>query len=121
MEYDDIEQRIPHIVSRHNVYAAARSGMDATVEWLDGRETDLRALALQELLPLARKGLVSLDIDHDEADACLHKIMERLQTRQTGAGWQREWAAKHGPDWRGLVLDYAEHQASGEPVHTWKI
>jgi hypothetical protein len=121
MEYDDIEQRIPHIVSRHNFYAAARSGMDATVEWLDGRETDLRTLTLQELLPLARKGLVSLDIDHDEADACLHIIRERLQTRQTGAGWQREWAAKHGPDWRGLVLDYAEHQASGEPVHTWKI
>ncbi len=121
MQYDNIEQRIPHIVSRHNFYAAARSGMDAAVEWLDGRETDLRTLTLQELLPLARKGLVSLDIDHDEADACLHIIRERLQTRQTGARWQREWAAKHGPDWRGLVLDYAEHQASGEPVHTWII
>ncbi len=121
MEYDDIEQRIPHIVSRHNFYAAARSGMDAAVEWLDGRETDLRTLILQELLQLARKGLVSLDIDHDEADACLHIIRERLQTRQTGARWQREWAAKHGPDWRGLVLDYAENQASGKPVHTWSI
>jgi gamma-glutamylcysteine synthetase len=121
MQFDDIEQRIPHIVSRHNFYAAAKSGMDASVEWLDGRETSLRTLALQELLPLARKGLVSLDVDHDEADACLHIIKQRLLTQQTGAKWQREWVAKHGPKWRGLVLDYAEHQASGKPVHTWEI
>ncbi|MEJ2328938.1 MAG: glutamate--cysteine ligase [Gammaproteobacteria bacterium] len=121
MQYDNIEQRIPHIVSRHNFYAAAKSGMDAPVEWLDGKETGLRRLILQELLPLARKGLSSLDVDHDEADACLHIIEQRLLTRQTGAKWQREWVAKHGPDWRGLVLEYAENQASGKPVHTWKI
>ncbi|MGD8235221.1 MAG: glutamate--cysteine ligase [Chromatiales bacterium] len=121
MQYDNIEQRIPHIVSRHNFYAAAKTGMDASVEWLDGKETSLRTLVLQELLPLARKGLSSLDVDHDEADDCLHIIEQRLLTRQTGAKWQREWVAKHGPDWRGLVLDYAENQASGKPVHTWKI
>jgi hypothetical protein len=121
MQYDNMEQRIPHIVSRHNFYAAAKSGMDAPVEWLDGKETGLRRLILQELLPLARKGLSSLDVDHDEADACLHIIEQRLLTRQTGAKWQREWVAKHGPDWRGLVLEYAENQASGKPVHTWKI
>ena len=121
MQYDNIEQRIPHIVSRHNFYAAAKTGMDASVEWLDGKETSLRTLVLQELLPLARKGLASLDVDHDEADACLHIIEQRLLTQQTGAKWQREWVAKHGPDWRGLVLDYAENQASGKPVHTWKI
>jgi gamma-glutamyl:cysteine ligase YbdK (ATP-grasp superfamily) len=121
MQNDNIEQRIPHIVSRHNFYAAAKSGMDASVEWLDAKETSLRTLVLQELLPLARKGLVSLDVDHDEADASLHIIRERLQSRQTGARWQREWVAKHGSDWRGLVLEYSEHQASGKPVHTWSV
>jgi hypothetical protein len=95
--------------------------MDTAVEWLDGKEASLRTLLLQELLPLARKGLASLDVDHDEADASLHIIEQRLQTRQTGAKWQREWVAKHGPDWRGLVLEYAENQASGKPVHTWNV
>ena len=121
MQYDNIEQRIPHIVSRHNFYAAAKTGMDASVEWLDGKETSLRTLVLQELLPLARKVLSSLDVDHDEADDCLHIIEQRLLTRQTGAKWQREWVAKHGTDWRGLVLYDAGHEAYGKPVHTWTI
>lgn len=121
MRHENIEQRIPHIVARHNFYAAARCGMASAVEWLDGKEGGLRELLLQELLPLAREGLSLLDVDQADTEAYLHIIEQRLQTRQTGAQWQRHWVAKHGRDWRGLVLAYAENQSSGKPVHGWPI
>ena len=121
MQCQEIELRIPHIVARHNFYAAARSGMATAVEWLDGREGGLRELLLQELLPLAREGLALLDVDRDDIEAYSQIIEQRLRSRRTGAQWQRDWVARYGRDWRGLVQAYSENQASGRPVHGWSL
>jgi len=104
---------------RANFYAAARDGLRAEVVWLNGRRASLRQLLLEELLPLAERGLLALDIDRPDARHYLDIIAARAKTGSTGADWQRRFLALHGPDLSALTLAYLERQHSGQPVHEW--
>ena len=115
------EVRLPFSACRSNFYAAAKEGMGAEVEWLDGERGDLRTLCLDVLLDQAREGLALLGIDHHEAAYYLDVIRQRLKTGQTGAAWQRKWVERHGAQWQDLTLSYAEHQQSARPVHSWSL
>ncbi len=86
---------------RANFYAAARDGLRAEVVWLNGRRLPLRQLLLEELLPLARRGLRALDIDAADAAEYLDLIAARVESGGTGADWQRRFLARHGPDLSG--------------------
>ena len=104
---------------RANFYAAAREGLRAEVVWLNGRRGSLRQLLLEELLPLARRGLRALDIHAADVADYLDPIAARVESGRTGADWQRRFLARHGPDLNELMLAYLERQQSGRPVHEW--
>ena len=106
---------------RENFYTAARTGLEAEIDWIHGKRVLLRQLLLEELLPLARTGLESLGIDRDDIDTYLGIIKARVSTGRTGAGWQRAFAARHGRDLSALTLAYVERQQSGLPVHEWGL
>jgi hypothetical protein len=115
------EARLPFSACRSNFYSAAKEGMTAEVEWLDGERGDLRTLCLDVLLEQAQEGLALVGIDHHEAAYYLDVIRQRLQTGQTGAAWQKKWVDRHGPQWQELTLSYAEQQQSAQPVHSWSL
>jgi len=124
MEKVPIHERLPFAQARNNFYSAARYGLNAQVYWPDGsgdRECSIRTLIMAELLPLARRGLESLDIPEAEIHAYLDVVAARVDCSQNGAAWQRRWVARHGPDLNALVLAYLELQDQGEPVHTWAL
>ena len=98
------EQVLPFEVARANFYAAAKDGL------ISG-----------QLLSEARLGLESIGLERTEAAYWISIIRQRVETGQAGAAWQRAWVDRHGPDWPGLVLAYAEQQARGRPVHEWTI
>ncbi|MDQ2696195.1 MAG: glutamate--cysteine ligase [Pseudomonadota bacterium] len=104
---------------RANVYAAARAGLAADLVWLGGRRVAARQLLLEDLLPLARRGLRALDMDAADIDDYLHIIEARVGTGRTGAAWQRAFAARHGRDLQALTRAYLERQGQGHPVHEW--
>lgn len=104
---------------RANFYAAARDGLQAEVTWLHGWRGPLRQLLLEELAPLARRGLELLDIDPADATAYLEPIIARVATGRTGADWQRRFIARHGPDVNALMAAYLERQRGGRPVCEW--
>ena len=104
---------------RANFYAAARDGLRAEVVWLNGRRSSLRQLLLDELLPLARRGLRALEIDPADVTDYLDLIAARVESGHTGADWQRRFLARHGPDLAALTLAYMEQQQGGQPVHEW--
>ena len=104
---------------RANFYAAARDGLRAEVRWLNGRRLPLRQLLLEELLPMARRGLRALDIDAADAAEYLNLIAARVESGRTGADWQRRFLARHGPDLAALTLAYMEQQRGGRPVQEW--
>jgi gamma-glutamylcysteine synthetase len=115
------EVRLPFAACRSNFYHAAKEGMSAEVEWLDGERGSLKTLCLDVLLDQAQEGLTLAGIDHHEAAYYLDVIRQRLQSGQTGAAWQKKWVDRHGPQWRDLTLSYAEHQQSAQPVHRWSL
>ena len=81
----------------------------------------MRQLVIEELLPLARRGLESRNIPDAEISEFLDVIGARVESSQNGAAWQRRWVAMHGVDLNALVQAYREHQDAGEPVHTWPL
>ena len=110
---------LPFAMSRANFYAAAQDGLRAEIVWLNGRRASLRQLLLEELLPLARRGLRALEIDAADADEYLGIVAARVDSGRTGSDWQRRFLARHGPDLNELTLAYLERQRSGRPVHEW--
>lgn len=105
---------------RANFYAAARDGLQAEVVWLNGRRLPLRQLLLEELLPLARRGLLALELDAADVTEYLDIIAARVASGRTGADWQQRFIAHYGPDLTALTLTYLDRQGSGRAVHEWE-
>jgi hypothetical protein len=114
------EADLPFAQARDNFYLAARQGLDAHLVWLDGREVEVRTLLLDEILPMAREGLLLLGADEDDSERYLSVARMRVRTGQNGAAWQRAHLDKYGDFFR-LTADYLEHQRSAMPVHEWPI
>ena len=113
------EARLGFDAAKSNFYAAAKFGLDAPLQWLDGKEHSARDLLGERLLPLAEAALARLDIPEREIARYVGTARARVESGQTGARWQRAWVAKHGADWGKLTCAYVDAQESGEPVHTW--
>ncbi len=114
-----LEDELPFQRARDNFYRAARYGLAAEVDWTEGRRGRLDALIGEVLMPMAAQGLRALGLAQGEIDDWLGIVADRAASGRTGAAWQRRWVERHGPDWRGLVLAYAERQAHSRPVHEW--
>jgi gamma-glutamyl:cysteine ligase YbdK (ATP-grasp superfamily) len=118
---DAPEQDLPFETTRENFYRAAREGLDARIAWLGGSETDLRSLLLDEVLPMAREGLILYGVSRDDAHRYLDLVRARVRSGQTGAQWQRAYIDKHGEDFFRMTAAYLEHQRSETPVHEWPV
>ena len=114
-------ERLKFHRSRNNFYAAARHGLAAELAWFDIEQVAVDRLVLERLLPVARAGLGRLQVDADEIEHWLGIIRQRVESRQTGAAWQRAWVARHGHDFHALMQDYLMHQESGKAVHQWPV
>lgn len=114
-----VEADLPFDAAQRNFYAAAREGLDAEIAWLDGRRRPVRALLLDELLPMARQGLREQGVDAGEIERWIGIVEQRVQTRRTGSAWQCAFIERHGRDFQRMLAAYLEHQRSGAPVHEW--
>lgn len=121
-QYDALpEMQLPFSEARDNFYAAAREGLEAPLTWLDGRTFSAHQLLLEELLPLAGSGLVSLGIDSQDIERYVGIVEQRVTNGQNGSAWQRAYWQANNRDFAALTAAYLEHQSSGQPVHTWSI
>ena len=93
-----------------NFYAAARDGLGARIVWLDGRLQPMRALLLEELLPIARQGLRGHGVDPDEIERWVGIVDQRVRSGRTGSAWQRAFIDQRGPDFQRMLAEYLEHQ-----------
>jgi len=106
--------------ARDNFYRCARLGLASDVHWLHGRHGPVRDLLLDVLLPMARRGLLGMDVDEADVDRFLAVIERRVRLNRTGAQWQRDYAGRHGRDMAGLMRAYWSGQESGSPVCDWQ-
>lgn len=107
--------------AQQNFYAAAHSGLNAHLSWLDGKQTPAQQHLLEQVLPLAWSGLEQLNVNKKDIQYYLNVIEQRVTTGQTGASWQQSFTAAHGHDMRALTAAYAKQQQQGKPVHQWPI
>ncbi|NIL99404.1 MAG: CBS domain-containing protein [Acidobacteria bacterium] len=116
---------LPFGAVRRNFLRAARSGLAAQFLWLDGKQITAQRLLLDELIPLAREGLLDHGCAADDIDRYLDIIEARVDTRTTGANWLvRSHDMLSEVDTisgraAGLVQEMHAHQQSGKPVHEW--
>ena len=111
-------------LAKQNFYAAARYGLGARIAWPKNGKLDewaMRDLVMQELLPLARQGLATLEIPNDEIDRYLDVIAARTDNSQNGAAWQRRFVSQTNATMPELVNRYVELQQADQPVHTWPL
>ena len=125
--YGEVARRMAFDDAKLNFFRAARHGLEAHFQWIDGQSYSASALILDELLPLARQGLSSSEVASEEIDKYLGIIEERARSRQTGARWiMNSLAASGAPpskdaSRRRLTSEILANQKQGSPVHCWPI
>jgi CBS domain-containing protein/gamma-glutamylcysteine synthetase len=127
--FEDITQEMEFEQARENFVRAARLGLGAQFYWPGARHRQVPAqeLILEELLPIARQGLTSLNIDPDDIDRYLSVIEGRTESLQTGAKWiirsydKLRQNSTRAESLSALVAGSLRREASGEPAHTWSL
>jgi CBS domain-containing protein/gamma-glutamyl:cysteine ligase YbdK (ATP-grasp superfamily) len=125
-EYGDVAQRMSFDDAKSNFFRAARHGLDAQFNWIDGKSHSASSLILDHLLPRARLGLVNANVDQADIDQYLGIIEERGRTKQTGARWIVKSFAAMGSGskdarLRKLTEKMIEFQQNEKPGHRWPI
>ncbi|EIJ43381.1 hypothetical protein BegalDRAFT_2538 [Beggiatoa alba B18LD] len=116
-----LETQLPFSITRNNFYSAARYGLASQMTWLNNKRLPLTRLILEDFLPTAQQGLISLGIDKSDSEGYLQIIAERVKSCQNGAGWQRAFVTKYGRDMNALTQAYLNQQTTGLAVHQWDI
>ncbi|RMH15303.1 MAG: CBS domain-containing protein, partial [Gemmatimonadetes bacterium] len=126
-EYGDIPKHIDFDDAKANFLAAARHGLSAGFNWVDGQNYPAPRLIRETLLPLARQGLEA-HVASSELDRYLGLIEERVERRQTGAVWavrslaaMKERGGTRGERLTALTAATARRQAEGLPGHAWPL
>ncbi|MDX1812974.1 MAG: glutamate--cysteine ligase, partial [Gammaproteobacteria bacterium] len=107
--------------AKSNFYLAAQHGLEARINWLDGKKGRIDTLILEKLLPEAAKGLDMLGIDATDSEYYLSIIEQRARSKQNGAYWQKQFVEKYGFNMHDLCEQYWQNQTSEKPVHEWKV
>ncbi len=115
----------PFREARDNFFRAARNGLNTLMRWF-GKERSTSEIILQDLLPIARDGLLSKGLKTEEIEQHLSVIRERVAKARTGAQWQvenyRRLVDFHptGVALHELTEKMMENQQEQAPVHSWK-
>jgi CBS domain-containing protein len=125
-EYPDITEVLDFEDARENLVAAARRGLGSHFAWPGHGHVASHRLILDELLPLARRGLAGVGIDDADIERYLDTIEARVESQFTGSQWQVASLAEMRPRTTeaerlaAVVAGAVSRQLEGEPVHTWK-
>ncbi|MCB9845785.1 MAG: CBS domain-containing protein [Phycisphaeraceae bacterium] len=110
-----------------NFVAAARVGLATRFRWLDGSFVAADRLILDDLIPVAREGLIDAGVNGADAEACLQVIVDRVTSGHTGSQWTLSSLRNmtRGRPFAGHLAAIADStitmQASGEPVSRWPL
>jgi CBS domain-containing protein len=120
-----VTERINFESARNNFALAARYGLQAPIDWLDGVTLPAAELVRAHLLPLARHGLEQWGCDGGDIDRYLGVIEARVSRGRTGARWMLDSLEAMGADGTrperlgALTGAMALRQQEGGPVHEW--
>ena len=123
----EIPKQLDFDDAKGNFLAAARHALGASFVWLGAREVGARELILDELLPIAERGLQEKGISEEDIARYLGIIKARVTQGRTGAKWALESATslREGRTlpavFSAVTASMWEAQQSGQPVHEWSL
>lgn len=126
-DHDDIPSRFEFARAKANFYRAAQRGLDAVLEWPDGRSWTARELVLERLLPMAREGLLDKNIDPGDVERYLGVLQQRVERGRTGSSWlltsldsmggRGTWSERMG----AITSAAINREKTGQPVAEWSL
>ncbi len=126
-KYKDLPDIMEFDQAKNNFICAAKSGLQCQFNWINGQLITAKDLIINELLPIARKGLQKAKVDHADIDKYLGVIKDRVTNGQTGAQWMLESfnQIKKTNSTEDALVSLTEgiyqRQKMGQPVHTWSF
>ncbi len=125
-KYRDIQDKISFEEVKENFYKAAMWGIQSGMIW-DGELMSARKLILNILIPMAREGLESRNIDSKDIDEYLTIIESRASGYLTGSRWivnsyrkLKETLSREEATVALSAIMY-NRRLTGKPIHEWKI
>jgi len=125
-EFGDVAKLMSFDDAKANFFAAARHGLNAQFNWVDGKTHAASTLILDHLLPLAYEGLKHSNINQADVDRYLGVVEERVRSGQTGSQWMMKSlnALNDRPGEvrnRLVARERLTRQKTMEPVHRWPV
>ncbi len=125
-KYSAIYDKMSFEDVRGNFINAARTGINTYFIWF-GKVISAKKLILNELIPIARKGLKKSNIDKKDIKKYLRIIEKRVEKGRTGSEWltksNRILKNKLTRDVASSTLTMCmyKNQQKNIPVHEWKL
>ena len=126
-KYNDITEVLEFDDVKNNFLSAARLGLGAQFTWIDGETFPAKRLICDQLLPLAREGLLAARIRPEDVDRYLSVVEARVETGQTGSQWLLKSLGSFknrgtkAERLAALTAGAYNRQLTNEPVHTWDL
>ncbi len=125
--YSDITKLIDFDSAKDNFTSSAREGLNTSVAWLNNKKVNMRELLKEELIPMAKEGLLHHDVDKKDADRYMDVISARLESGQTGTQWMIDSQLNLQKDANkeevltAITASMVEHQKNNKPIHEWEL
>ncbi len=126
----DVTRRMSFEAAHGNFITAARVGLDAQLQWFDGRTVAADRLLLDELIPFACEGLRSAGVNSADIDRFMGVVARRVATRRTGSRWALDsLTSMEASNRRGtagqrlaaLTQGMLQGQSGDSPGHEWPL
>lgn len=127
----DLITALPFKYACHNFYRAAQDGLSAQLIWPEPQHHGLQEMGvsaiIQQLIPIAREGLVRKGIEEREANYYLDVIQGRVEQQQNGAIWQTRYVKQlehkmnRTEALNAMLLRYMNLSESNLPVAQWSL
>ena len=110
--------------AKNNFLKAARYGSQTVFEWF-GKQLTAKQLILEELLPIARKGLEKYKVNPKDIDKYLSVTEHRIQKETNGADWQirnfrfLQKKLTSAFSLKEMTAQMVAFQKANIPVHEW--
>ena len=124
-KYENIHEKMNFADVRNNFFSAAKLGLQSQFTWLDDHLVTAQDLILDEMLPIAERGLKKADINDQDIEKYLGIIKQRVKKGKTGSHWMmdsyNQLLKNVSPEEASVTLTEGiyRRQKNGNPVHTW--
>ena len=122
---------LPFPMAEYNFYRAAQYGLQARLLWPSPKQSGCAEQSVttlvEELLPLARDGLLSIGISAQEISRYLDVIAGRLAVGRNGADWQLATLAQlesklsRREALQAMLEKYMVYSTENRPVAEWPL